>query len=85
MSSTRNLAAVIIIGSALILTACNSLPRFGNSKAKEAAAEDKVGRITMVLTDEAIKPNPELAGVEIVLPEPETIQAWNQAGATAAK
>lgn len=85
MSKTRNLAAIIIIGSALGLSACNSLPRFGNSKAKEAAAEDKAGRITMVLADEAIKPNPELAAVEIVLPEPERIEAWTQSGATAAK
>ena len=85
MSKTRNLAAIIVIGSALGLSACNSLPRFGNNNAKEAAAEDKAGRITMVLADEAIKPNPELAAVEIVLPEPETIEAWTQSGATAAK
>ena len=85
MSKTRNLAAAIVIGSALGLSACNSLPSFGNSKAKEQEAEDKAGRITMVLADEAIKPNPELAAVEIVLPEPETVQAWSQSGATAAK
>lgn len=85
MSKTRNLAAAIIMGSMLGLSACNSLPRFGDNKAKEAAAEDKVGRITMVLADEAIKPNPELAGVEIVLPEPQIVEAWSQSGATAAK
>jgi outer membrane protein assembly factor BamB len=85
MSKTRNLAAAIVMGSALGLSACNSLPSFGNNKAREQAAEDKAGRITMVLADEAIKPNPELAAVEIVLPEPETVQAWSQSGATAAK
>ena len=85
MSPSRKLAAALVLGAALTLTACSSFPRFGASKAKQQAAEDKAGRITMVLTDEAIKPNPELAGVEIELPEATPIKAWSQAGANAAK
>ena len=84
MSPSRKLAA-LVLGAALTLSACSSLPSFGNNKAKQQAAEDKAGRITMVLTDEAIKPNPELAGVEIELPEATPIKAWSQAGANAAK
>ena len=85
MSPSRKLAAALVLGAALTLTACSSFPRFGASEAKQQAAEDKAGRITMVLTDEAIKPNPELAGVEIELPEATPIKAWSQAGANAAK
>ena len=65
MSPSRKLAAALVLCAALTFSACSSLPSFGNSNAKEKAAEDKAGRITMVLTDEAIKPNPELAGVAI--------------------
>tara|TARA_R110002020_G_scaffold224599_1_gene434206 strand:+ start:84187 stop:85536 length:1350 start_codon:yes stop_codon:yes gene_type:complete len=85
MSSSRNLAAAIALGATLSIASCSSLPSFGNNKAKEKSAEDKAGRITMILADEAIKPNPELADVTIELPEPQVITAWTEAGANATK
>ncbi|KCZ87624.1 PQQ-like beta-propeller repeat protein [Hyphomonas johnsonii] len=85
MSPSRNLAASVALGMVLALSACSSLPKFGNSKAKEKSAEDKAGRITMVLSDEAIKANPELANVEITLPDPVQVSAWTEAGANASK
>ena len=51
---------ILLAGAALALlgmTACSSLPKFGNNKAKEAAEADKAGRITMVLSEEAIQPS----------------------------
>jgi outer membrane protein assembly factor BamB len=60
-------AALGILG----LTACSSLPSFGgNGKAKELAEAEKAGRITMVLSDDKIEANPELATPEITLPPP---------------
>ncbi len=47
MSPSRKLAAALVLGAALTLSACSSLPSFGNNKAKQQAAEDKAGRITI--------------------------------------
>ena len=85
MSSSRKLAVAIALGATLSLASCSSFPSFGGNKAKEKSAEDKAGRITMVLTDEAVKPNPELADVAIELPEPQVIKAWTEAGSNATK
>ena len=74
-------AAIALLGA----SACSSLPSFGNQKAKEAEAADKAGRITMVLTDEAIAPSADLATETITLPDAQPIEAWTQAGANAEK
>ena len=79
---------ILLAGSALAflgLAACSSFPSFGNNKAKELEEADKAGRITMVLSDDAVEPNPELAAETITLPEPQQIEAWTQAGANAEK
>ena len=85
MTSTRTFlmagAALGILG----LTACSSLPSFGGSKAKELAEAEKAGRITMVLTDNAVEANPELATQTITLPPAQTLESWTQAGANAEK
>lgn len=74
-------AALGILG----LTACSSLPSFGGGKAKELAEAEKAGRITMVLSDDKIEANPELATQEITLPPAQTLESWTQAGANAEK
>nr|WP_321440198.1 PQQ-binding-like beta-propeller repeat protein [uncultured Hyphomonas sp.] len=74
-------AALGILG----LTACSSLPSFGSSKAKELAEAEKAGRITMVLSDDKIEANPELATQTITLPPAQTLESWTQAGANAEK
>ncbi|MCA8892899.1 MAG: PQQ-binding-like beta-propeller repeat protein [Hyphomonas sp.] len=74
-------AALGILG----LTACSSLPSFGSGKAKELAEAEKAGRITMVLSDDAVEANPELATQTITLPPAQTLESWTQAGANAEK
>jgi outer membrane protein assembly factor BamB len=79
---------ILLAGAALALlgmTACSSLPDFGNKKAKEAEEADKAGRITMVLSEDEIQPSADLATETITLPEPQRIEAWSQAGANAEK
>ena len=79
---------ILPAGAALALlsaTACAGLPSFGNNKAREAAEAEKAGRITMVLSEEAIEPSAELATETIELPDPQRIEAWTQAGSNAEK
>ncbi len=80
---------VLVSAGLLTVAACASLPRvpgFGGPSDAEIASEaDKVGRVTMVLTEAAVTPNAELAGTPIVLPEAAPIAAWTEAGARANK
>ena len=74
--------------AALALAACSSLPSipgFGGGNSDEKAAEDKAGRIAMVLEDEVLEANPELAATPINLPPAEPVDAWSQTGKSAAK
>ncbi len=85
MKFTRSAAAAAASASMLALSACNSLPSFGNDKKEEAKAEEKAGRITMVLDDERIAPSTTLTGIEITLPEARAIETWTEAGGNATK
>ncbi len=81
----RLVPAAAVSALLLGLAACNSLPRLpgfgsGDPPAKAAETADRAGRITMVLEDARIAPSPELAGVEIALPEAATVAAWTEAG-----
>ncbi len=74
--------------AALALVSCSSLPSLpglggGNSDEKEA--EDKAGRIAMVLEDEVLEANPELAATPIELPAAEPVDAWSQTGKVPSK
>jgi outer membrane protein assembly factor BamB len=78
----------LLAGAALCLmgvTACAYMPDFSNKKAKELEAADKAGRITMVLSEEAVEASPDLATETITLPEARQIKSWSQAGANAEK
>lgn len=67
------------------LTACTLLNR--NSAQKEAEeALEKEGRITMVLGDESLQPDPDLVSEIVTLPAPrELSDGWPQAGSRASK
>ncbi|MEM1146682.1 MAG: PQQ-binding-like beta-propeller repeat protein [Pseudomonadota bacterium] len=71
--------------SCLALTACAIFDR--NRAAREAEeALEKEGRITMVLGDERLQPDPALISEVITLPEPRALtDGWPQAGSRASK
>jgi outer membrane protein assembly factor BamB/predicted small secreted protein len=85
MMTFRSGAAITALASLLALSACNSLPGFGNDKKEAARAEDRAGRITMVLDDERIAPSATLTGVAIELPAARAVEAWTEAGGLATK
>ena len=80
----RTQAALAAIAGALWLTACSSLPGFGGDNEAEEAAE-KAGRIAMVLGEDVIEADPELASEAITLPVAETPSSWPEAGLRASK
>ena len=83
-----NVTKLTISVAAFALVACSSLPSipgFGGGNSDEQSAEDKAGRIAMVLEDEVLEANPELAAVPIELPEAEPVEAWSQTGKTSSK
>lgn len=80
----RQLITTAIAAAAMLsVTACSSFPSFGGSKKKDE--EDKAGRVTMVLADEALTASPDLADTAITLDDARVIEAWTQAGANAQK
>ncbi|MFN3499695.1 MAG: hypothetical protein ACK40A_14930, partial [Pannonibacter indicus] len=85
MKLARNAFLATMLVSALALTSCNSLPSFGRQSKAELAAEERVGRLTMVLDEERVTPDPGLAGVVINLPPAKPVQAWTEAGGSPAK
>jgi outer membrane protein assembly factor BamB len=75
-----------LVTSTFALVGCSSLPSLSGNKEKAAAtAEEKAGRITMVLSEEALVASPELATEAIALPTPELIATWGQAGSSSDK
>lgn len=85
MKFSRSAAAVTALASVLVLTACISLPSFGNEKKEIADAEEKAGRITMVLDNERIAPSTTLTGVAVELPEAHAQDSWTEAGGAPTK
>ncbi len=74
----------VILSGAALLASCSILQ--GNKAKKEAAtAEERAGRIEMVLGDESIEADPTLATVEITLPEAIRMESWGQAGGRSSK
>lgn len=80
--SARTFASVLVLSA--LLTACSIIPN-GAARRKAEQAEDRAGRITMVLGDEAVEADPALAGVEIGLPPATEIASWPQAGSRSSK
>ncbi len=82
--NTLKLAAAVTV-AALVLTSCNTLGRFGRSSSADRNAEDRAGRIAMVLADERVTPSEELAGETILLPAARVLPAWTEAGGVPSK
>lgn len=85
MTFSRTAAAALSLVSMAALSACISLPGFGNDDKVELAAEEKAGRITMVLNDERIAPSTTLTGIAVEIPEAKAVAAWTEAGGSPAK
>jgi outer membrane protein assembly factor BamB len=85
MRISRPAATATALALTLVLSACISLPSFGNKDKEAAAAEDRAGRITMVLDDERIAPSTTLTGVEVSLPAAVAVEAWTEAGSNPTK
>lgn len=85
MKLNRSAVAVAAVASLLALTSCSSLPKFGGEKKEAATAEQRAGRVTMVLDNSRIEPSATLTGIAIELPAPVSVNAWTEAGSNAAK
>jgi len=81
----RLMVATTLFGVLSVFSACSVLDR--NREAREAEeALEKEGRITMVLTDERLQPDPALISEVIRLPEPRVLdEGWPQTGSRASK
>lgn len=73
-------AAVMI----LTLPACSYF-RNMNADKERLSEEERAGRIEMVLGDESIEADPELATTTITLPEARVLESWPEAGARPGK
>ena len=62
-----------------LLTGCSILS-LGNTKKRAAEAEERTGRIDMVLGDELVTADPELVDIEIILPPAVPVESWPEAG-----
>lgn len=89
MTRTKTLkTAALCVISVGLLTGCSSLGNlitFGNAEREAAEAADRAGRIAMVLGDEALTADPELAALPIVLPVAESLTEWPEAGSRPSK
>lgn len=74
----------MVLASGLALASCSILDT-GKKEREAAEAEDREGRVTMVLSDEEIIADASLAGVEVLLPEPRVVDSWSQAGSQPSK
>ncbi len=75
----------LITACCIGLAGCSLLNRGAADRAAEEALE-KEGRITMVLGDETLQPDPSLVSEVITLPEPRALtDGWPQAGSRASK
>lgn len=85
MKFARTILVTTALAAAVAVSSCSSLPSFGSSRAAEREAEDKAGRLAMVLDEEKVAPEPGLAGVAIELPPAVAVEAWTEAGGNASK
>ncbi len=76
----RSLSALACALAALALTGCGMLPDwFGDSEPPPLAGE----RLSIIALERAVEPDPALADLAVVLPEPRVNTAWPQVGGTA--
>lgn len=75
---SRTFFTALALGGALAVTSCGMFGS-GRDRAAEEAAE-QAGRIAMVLGDDTLVADPELATRSIILPAAETLDVWTEAG-----
>ncbi|MDF1806666.1 PQQ-like beta-propeller repeat protein [Hyphomonas sp.] len=85
MRLSRPLKLTATATAFIALTACSSIPFFGNSGNDDKEQLDKAGRVTMVLAEEAVEAKPELATESIELLPATDMASWPEAGGTPAK
>ena len=85
MKFARTILITTTLAAGIALSSCSSLPSFGRGNAAEKEAEDKAGRLAMILDEEKVAPEPGLAGVPIELPAAVAVESWPEAGGNAAK
>lgn len=85
MRLSRPLKLTATATAFVALTACSSIPFFGNSGNDDKEQLDKAGRVTMVLAEEAVEAKPELATESIDLLPAMDMASWPEAGGTPAK
>lgn len=75
---------VLAIVGMSFLASCSILTS-GKEAREEAEAADREGRITMVLNDATLEPDPALISVSVTLPEAVVVEDWPQAGSKPSK
>lgn len=78
--TVTSMLAALALGSCSSLPSLPSLPGFGAEERAAKEAEDKAGRIAMVLEDQVLEADPELVSESIILPPAELNAAWSQTG-----
>ena len=85
MSARSALKLTLVCATCFGLAACSILD-IGRAEREAEEALEKEGRITMVLGDERLQPDPDLVSEIITLPEArELTDGWQQAGSRASK
>jgi outer membrane protein assembly factor BamB len=80
------LRPIAVIAAAAALSACSTAQRighmFGGNSHPPAHTEPQEGRVSILASDQALTPDPALAGHTIVVPLAQPVVAWNQPGGT---
>jgi outer membrane protein assembly factor BamB len=79
------LQTLLLAGVAFSSLAGCQLINDANEERRAEVAQDKAGRIAMVLGDEALTASSELAEIEVALPEARAVTSWPQTGGSADK
>ncbi|MEM1035642.1 MAG: PQQ-binding-like beta-propeller repeat protein [Pseudomonadota bacterium] len=82
MSRILRQTGALSAAAVFLLSGCSIFDRGGGDEASEA---EKEGRIAMVIGDQELTADPELATIPITLPEARTVEAWPQAGRISTK
>lgn len=85
MRLSRPVTLTVVATTLFALTACSSIPFLGNSSKDKDEELDKTGRVTMVLADEKVEANAELATEAIELLPAEEMISWPEAGGKPSK
>ena len=82
---TGSILKLAVTGSMIVALAGCSIIRNQRAEKDRLTEEDRAGRITMVLGDDAIEAEPALAGTTVTLPPAAPVTGWTQAGSQATK